>query len=122
VLSGRAEGVTVLRIAPVPDVVNVSRLPFRKDRTSIYRPPGEERFCTEEHWDREEWLVEMARKPARQMVTAEQADAALAGTDLDYSQREACRGMLTSGQFVTCLVAGRDRQDPRHGAVRRDLG
>ena len=35
----------VLQVAPAPDVIDVSRLPFRKDGTSIYRPPCEERFC-----------------------------------------------------------------------------
>ena len=43
-MSGRAEGVNVLQIAPVPDVIDVTRLGLRKDGTSIYRPPGEERF------------------------------------------------------------------------------
>ena len=46
-LSGRAEGVNVLQVAPVPDVIDVSRLEFRKDGTSIYRPPGEERFVSQ---------------------------------------------------------------------------
>ena len=45
-LSGRAEGVNVHQIAPVPDVIDVARLGLRKDGTSIYRPPGEERFVT----------------------------------------------------------------------------
>ena len=45
-LSGRAEGVSVHQIAPVPDVIDVTRLGLRKDGTSIYRPPGEERFVT----------------------------------------------------------------------------
>ena len=34
-----------------------------------------------------------------------QADAALAGTDLDYSQRQACKGLLTSKRLINCLVA-----------------
>ena len=40
-----------------------------------------------------------------QRVSAEAAAAALAGTDLDYSQREACLGLLTSGRLINCLVA-----------------
>ncbi len=56
-LAGRAEGVNVLQIAPVPDVVDVSRLGFRKDGASIYRPPGEARYVTAEHLDLEEWLL-----------------------------------------------------------------
>ena len=53
-LSGRAEDVTVLQVAPVPDVIDVTRLGFRKDGTSVYRPPGEEMFCTSEHRDHEQ--------------------------------------------------------------------
>ena len=56
-LAGRAEGVNVLQIAPAPDVVDVSRLGFRKDGTSIYRPPGEARYVTAEHLDLEEWVL-----------------------------------------------------------------
>ena len=104
-VSGRAEGVNVLQVGPAPDVIDVSRLPFRKDGTSIYRPPGEERFCTAEHRDHEQYLVDVAVLPVPQRVTAEAAAAALAGTDLDYSQREACLGLLTSARLINCLVA-----------------
>ena len=104
-LSGRAEGVNVLQVAPAPDVIDISRLPFRKDGTSIYRAPCEERFCTAEHRDHEQYLVDVAVLPVPQRVSAETAAAALAGTDLDYSQREACLGLLTSGRLINCLVA-----------------
>ena len=104
-LSGRAEGVNVLQVSPAPDVIDISRLPFRKDGGSIYRAPAEERFCTSEHRDNEQWLVDVAVLPVRQRVSAETAAAALAGTDLDYSQREACLGLLTSGRLINCLVA-----------------
>jgi conjugative relaxase-like TrwC/TraI family protein len=104
-LSGRAEGVNVLQVAPAPDVIDVSRLPFRKDGTSIYRAPREERFCTAEHRDHEQYMVDVAVLPVRQRISAETAAAALAGTDLDYSQREACLGLLTSGRLINCLVA-----------------
>jgi conjugative relaxase-like TrwC/TraI family protein len=104
-LSGRAEGVTVIQIAPVPDVIDVRRLGLRKDGTSIYRPPGEERFVTSEHLDRESYLVDVALLPVPQRVTAEAAAAAIEGTDLDYSQRQACRGLLTSTRLINCLVA-----------------
>jgi conjugative relaxase-like TrwC/TraI family protein len=104
-LSGRAVGVTVLQIAPVPDVVDVSRLGFRKDGTSIYRPPDEALFVTSEHLDHEQHLVDVAVMPARRRISEAQAEAALAGTDLDYSQRQAVKGLLTSGRFISCLVA-----------------
>jgi conjugative relaxase-like TrwC/TraI family protein len=104
-LSGRAEGVTVLQVAPVPDVLDVSRLGFRKDGTSIYRPPGEERFVSKEHLDHEQYLVDVARLPVPQRVTPAAARAALEGTDLDYSQRQACEGLLASTRLINCLVA-----------------
>ena len=104
-MSGRAEGVNVLQIAPVPDVIDVTRLGLRKDGTSIYRPPGEERFCTAEHRDHEQYLVDNAVLPVPQRISAESAAAALADTDLDYSQREACLGLLASGRLINCLVA-----------------
>ena len=104
-VSGRAEGVNVLQVSPAPDVIDVSRLPFRKDGTSIYRPPGEERFCTAEHRDHEQYLVDIAVLRVPQRVTAEAAAAALAGTQLDYSQREACAGLLSSARLINCLEA-----------------
>ena len=104
-VSGRAEGVNVLQVSPAPDVIDITRLPFRKDGTSIYRAPTEERFCTAEHRDREQYMVDVAILPVPQRVTAEAAAAALSGTDLDYSQREACLGLLTSARLINCLVA-----------------
>ena len=104
-VSGRAEGVNVLQVAPTPDLIDVTRLGLRKDGTSIFRPPYEERFCTAEHRDREQWLVDSAMIPVPRRVTAETAAAALEGTDLDYSQREACAGLLSSDRLINCLVA-----------------
>jgi conjugative relaxase-like TrwC/TraI family protein len=104
-VSGRADGAAAIRIAPVPDVIDTSRLESRRDGTSIYRPPGEERFVSEEHLDGEQHLADVAVMPVRQRVTADQAAAALAGTDLDYSQRAAAMGLLTSQRLINCLVA-----------------
>lgn len=104
-VSGRAEGVNVLQIAPAPDVIDVTRLGLRKDGTSIYRPPYQERFCTAEHRDHEQWLVDAAALPVPRRVSSEAAAAAVEGADLDYSQREACLGLLTSGRLINCLVA-----------------
>ena len=98
-------GTEIIQIAPVPDVVDVARLGLRKDGTSIYRRPGEARYVTKPHLDSEEWIVERATARRPQLVTDEQADAALAGTDLDYQQREAVKGMLTSRVMAECLVA-----------------
>ena len=49
--------------------------------------------------------MDVALLPVRQRVTPEAAAAALAGTDLDPSQREACLGLLTSTRLINCLVA-----------------
>ena len=98
-------GTEIIQIAPVPDVVDTARLGLRRDGTSIFRPPGEARYVTKPHLDSEEWIVKRATASRPQLVTEEQADAALAGTDLDYQQREVVKGMLTSGVMAECLVA-----------------
>ena len=64
-----------IRIAPVPDVVDTSRLDHRKDGTSVYRPPGEERFVTRPHLDAEEWILRTAISPVPQRVTEAAAAA-----------------------------------------------
>src|SRR6185437_564083 len=88
-LAGRIPDTGVIRIAPVPDLVDVSSLDHRKDGTSVYRPPGQERFATAAHLDTEEWILEKASKGAvPQLVTEGRAAAALAST-----------------RFFSCLVA-----------------
>ena len=78
-LAGRIPDTGVIRIAPVPDLVDVSSLDRRKDGTSVYRPPGQERFATAAHIDTEEWILEKASQGAvPQLVTEGQAAAALA--------------------------------------------
>jgi conjugative relaxase-like TrwC/TraI family protein len=105
-LTGRIPDAGVIRIAPVPDLVDISSLGHRKDGTSVYRPPGEARFATAAHIDTEEWVLGTAAKGAApQLVTEGQAAAALAGTDLDPQQRAAVTGLLTSSRFFSCLVA-----------------
>jgi len=105
-MTGRTPGTDVLRIAPIPDVVDVSSLDHRKDGASVFRAPGEERFACASHVDTEGWILKKATEAAvPQLVTDAQADAALAGTDLDYEQRQVVKGMLTSGRFTNCLVA-----------------
>lgn len=105
ILTGRMPGVTVLQIAPVPDVVDVSRLGFRKDGTSVYRKPGEARYVTAGHLDLEEWVLSHSKAAAPQLVTGEAAAAAIAASGLDYDQAAAAKGMLTSQQAVTSLIA-----------------
>jgi len=105
-LTGRIPDTDVIRIAPVPDLVDVSSLDHRKDGTSVYRPPGEALFACTGHIDTEEWVLGKASKAAApQLVTEGQATAALAGTDLDPQQRQAVAGMLAGTRFFSCLVA-----------------
>jgi hypothetical protein len=105
-LAGRIPDTSVIRIAPVPDLVDVSSLGHRKDGTSVYRPPGQERFATAAHIDTEEWILGQASKGVvPQLVTERQAAAALAGTDLDQQQQAAVTGLLISSRFFSCLVA-----------------
>ena len=104
-VSGWNPDVEVIRIAPVPDVVDTSRLDHRKDGTSVYRRTGEERFVTRSHLDTEEWILRTAISPVRQRVTEAAAAARVAGSDLDYHQAEAVKGFLTSQRLVNCLVA-----------------
>ena len=61
-LTGRIPDTDVIRIAPVPDLVDVSSLDHRKDGASVYRPPGEARFACASHVDTEEWILEKATK------------------------------------------------------------
>jgi conjugative relaxase-like TrwC/TraI family protein len=105
-LAGRIPDTGVIRIAPVPDLVDVSSLDHRKDGMPVHRPPGQERFATMAHIDTEEWILEKAsRGAAPQLVAEGRAAAALARTDLDPQQRRAVAGLLTSSRFFSCLVA-----------------
>lgn len=104
-LANRVEDTNILQIGHVPDVVDVAPLGLRHDGTSVFRKPNENRYTTAEHLDREEWILRESKRPAPQLVTAEAAEEALAGTDLDYDQKIAARGLLTSTQLVTSLVA-----------------
>jgi conjugative relaxase-like TrwC/TraI family protein len=122
-LAGRIPDTDVIRIAPVPDLVDVSSLDHRKDGTSVYRPPGQERFATAAHLDTEEWILEKASRGAvPQLVTEGRAAAALAGTDLDPQQHRAVTGMLTTGGSSPAWSPGRDREDPRDGRVQHGVG
>jgi conjugative relaxase-like TrwC/TraI family protein len=104
-LSGWNPDVEVIRIAPVPDVVDTSSLDHREDGTSIYRRPGEERFVTRPHLDAEEWILRTAISPVSQRLGEAAAAAHVARAGLDYHQAEAVMGFLTSRRLVNCLVA-----------------
>ena len=104
-LSGWNPDIEVIRIAPVPDLVDTSRLDHRTGGTSVYRRPGEERFVTRSHLDAEEWILRTAISPVPQRVSEAAAAARVARAALDYHQVEAVKGFLTSRRLVNCLVA-----------------
>ena len=75
-LAGRVAGTDVVRIAPIPDVVDVSSLDHRKDGASVYRPPGVAKFACASHIDTEEWVLKKATEAVvLRLVTGSQADA-----------------------------------------------
>ena len=116
-------GTEIIRIAPVPDVTDTARLGLRRDGSSVYRQPGEERFVTRPHLDAEEWLVRQATA-RRPRLVAEAAGGRRAGRD--RPGLPAARG----GQGHAHLRRdgrvpdrpGRDRQDARHERVRQGVG
>ena len=96
----------VIRLGPGPDVADVSSLGVRaSDGQSVFTPPGQERYTTAAWLDLEEYLVAQARREVPQLVTAGQAAATLAGTNLDEAQREVAAGLLTARTATSVLVA-----------------
>ena len=96
----------VLALGPAPDVVDVSALGLRaSDGRSVYTPPGAERYTTPAHLDLEEYLVAEAAREVPQLVTAAQAELALALSDLDPAQAEVAAGLLAGRTAVSVLVA-----------------
>ena len=96
----------VLALGPAPDVVDVSTLGVRaSDGRSIFTPPGTERYTTAAWLDLEEYLVAEARREVPQLLTAHQADVALAGAGLGPDQAEVAAGLLTVRTAVSVLVS-----------------
>ena len=103
-VSGRA-GAGVVQIT-APDLADVSSLGVRaSDGGSIYRPPHAERYCTLVHLDTEQHILAAAKRTAPQLVSGEQARAAVQRTGLDARQREAVVLMLTATTMATVLIA-----------------
>jgi conjugative relaxase-like TrwC/TraI family protein len=102
-LLGRVPEVEIVPLSPAPDVTDVSVLGVRdSDGVSVYRPPGEARYCTADMLDTEEFLIQSARRRVQQAVTDDEAAAAAAG--LAGNQADVLRGLLTSKTAVTVLV------------------
>ena len=101
---GRA-GTEVVQVT-APDITDVTSLGVRaSDGGSIYRPPNEERYCTLAHLDTEQQILTAAKRTAPQLVSAEQARAAVERTGLNAGQRDAVITMLTAATATTALVA-----------------
>ena len=96
----------VLALGPAPDVVDVAALGLRaSDGRSVYTPPGAERYTTPAHLDLEEYLVAEATREVPQLVTAAQAELALALSDLDPAQAKVAAGLLAARTAVSVLMA-----------------
>ncbi len=101
---GRA-GTDVVQVT-APDLADVTSLGVRaSDGGSIYRPPNEERYCTLAHLDTEEQILAAAKRTVPQLVSGEQARAAVGRTGLNAEQRDAVVMMLTATAATTVLVA-----------------
>ena len=122
-LSGRAEGVNVLQVAPAPDVIDVSRLPFRKDGTSIYRAAVRGAVLHRRAPRPEQWLVECRSDPgaAAGQRGGRGRGAGRARTwTIPSGRRPRPADLRPPDQLPG--GPGRDREDPRHGRVRAGLG
>ena len=75
------------------------------DGGSIYRPPHEERYCTLAHLDIEEQILAAAKRTVPQLVSREQAQAAVDRTGLNAEQRDAVVTLLTATAAAAVLVA-----------------
>ena len=94
------------RPVTAPDITDVTSLGVRaSDGGSIYRPPNAERYCTLAHLDTEEHILTAAKRAVPQLVSADQARAAAARTDLSAEQRDAVTTLLTATTAAAMLVA-----------------
>jgi hypothetical protein len=98
-------GAEVIQIT-VPDIADVTGLGVRaSDGGSIYRPPNEERYCMLAHLDAEEQILAASKRTVPQLVSAEQARAAVKRTGLNGEQRDAVVMMLAATAATTVLIA-----------------
>ena len=101
---GRA-GTEIIQVT-APDPADVTSLGVRaSDGGSIYRPPNEERYCTLAHLDVEEQILAAAKQTVPQLVSRDQARAAVERTGLNAEQRDAVQMMLTATAATAVLVA-----------------
>jgi hypothetical protein len=98
-------GTEVIRVAPAPDITDVSELGVRKDGTSIYRPPNATRYATLAQLDLEETVMKHARSAVGQLVNQARAQQALEASTLSPEQRDAVVRLLTADTLMTVLTA-----------------
>jgi conjugative relaxase-like TrwC/TraI family protein len=104
-ISGRC-GTGVVQIGAAPDITDVDALGVRaSDGVSVYRPPGQELWCTLDHLDLEEHIVNRAKVKVGRRVNVAEAKAAVAGTDLTAPQADAVVAMLTADTMTIPLNA-----------------
>ncbi len=102
-VSGRG-GTEVVQVTG-PDPADVTSLGVRaSDGGSIYRPPNEERYCTLAHLDTEEQILTTAKRTLSQLVSQEQARAAVERTGLNAEQRDAVVMMFTAAAAAATAV------------------
>jgi hypothetical protein len=105
VVSGRS-GTGVVQVGEAPDVADVSELGVREsDGGSVYRPPCEAKWCTLDHLDLEQHIVEQARAPLPARVSPARALQAVLRTDLTPAQADAVIALLTGTTMTTPVNA-----------------
>ena len=101
---GRA-GAGVVQVT-APDITDVTSLGVRvSDGGSIHRPPHEERYSTLTHLDTEEQILTAAKRAVPQLISEQQARAAVERTGLNAEQRDAVVMMLTAAAATSVLIA-----------------
>jgi hypothetical protein len=98
-------GTEVIRVAPAPDIADVSELGVRKDGTSIYRPPNATRYAALAQLDLEETVMRHARSGVGQLVSEAQAQTVVEDSTLSPEQRDAVVRLLTTDRLMAVLSA-----------------
>jgi AAA domain len=105
VVSGRS-GAGVVQVGEAPDVADVSELGVREsDGGSVYRPPCEAKWCTLDHLDLEQHIMNQASAPLPVRVSPARALQAVLRTDLTPAQADAVIALLIGNTMTTPVNA-----------------